>query len=341
MFAAPMFSGHSTHADLRPISERIPTTKHKGDSPAGPAHIGDTVTIDTQPGSLKLTVDKLEFAAGRVMLGDTHSELPTESEKLLIVHYTLENPNASAVPVSGKTVRFTALDEFRKPHEDVPLTATEDGDSLDGPLAPGAKVDAIKVIHVPGHGPLAALLVDPGLADATPLHVEVTGQIAKLPAPYADPQDPTGYTVLPTIAAKMGDSYPVGDCDLTLEKAEYSDDSLLNYSGETPPDSEHVYAVFTFDVVCRNPSGESFGLESFNPELTTADGVQTDPANAPLLNGTLDLALDPELPFDDDRHFRVYFVISTHAAMGSLTVRSGEHGHSYVYDLSDVQKPPD
>jgi hypothetical protein len=336
------FNKQST-ATVKAISERIPkpTAHPKSTSAAGPAHVGETVTIVTDGGPVKLTIDKLELTAGRVKLGDNDRELPNATEKLLVVHYTVVNIAHVPVQVDGKTIRFTALDSVRTPHVDVALAANEDGDLADTTLNPGEKMSAIKVIHVPGRGPIAALLVTPGIVATGPLHVDVTGHVEKLASPYADPQDPSGFTVLPIVSAHIGEAYPIGDCDLTLEKAEFSNDELLNYSGVSAPDSEHLYAVFTFDVNCENPNGVSFGMDNFNPSLLTADGVQTDPANAPLLNGTLNLAFDSDLPYDDDRHFRVYFVLSRHTSMGALTIGASDKGRKYTYDLSDVQKPPE
>lgn len=330
---------------FRPIAEPIPApapVKPKVPGKDGPAHVGETVTIDTDAGALKLTIDKLELSAERFKMGDSAMEMPSAAEKLLIVHYHLQNPNPNDVAVSGSTVRFTALDMDRKPHDDVETAVSEDQeDIVDQPLKSGDSVSAVKVIHVPARGPIAALLVTPGPAEATPMHVDVTGHVDKLAPPYVDPQDPTGFNALPAIEGKIGQTYQVGDCDLTLQDAEYSNDSLLNYTGEDAPDDEHSFAVFTFDVTCRNMSGESFTAGSFNPSLETIDGMQVDPANAPLLNKTLNLAFQSDLTYGDDRHFRVYFVVSKHDSMASLTISAAAGARKYIYDLSDVQRPPD
>lgn len=339
--AAPPNARHGRPIAIKPVEERIPgPAKPKIPGKDGPAHVGEAVTISAETGPLKLTVDRLELQGDRFRIGDTDSEIPSGTEKLLIIHYTLVNPNSTEVSISGKTVRFTALDAERKPHADIADAITEgDTDIFDGPVKAGEKVSLVKVVHVPSRGPIAALLATPGPAGTTEMHVDVSGHVEKLAAPYVDPQDANGFTALPTVAAKIGTTYQVGDCDLTMTDADYSTDPLLNFTGEAAPDSEHLYAVFTFEVTCQKQSGVSFGFDDFNPSLNTIDGLQIDPANAPLLNGKLNLAFESDLQYNDDRHFRVYFIISKHDGMVSLTISAGNGARKFIYDVSDIPKP--
>ena len=338
--AAPT-AHHGRTITIKPVDERIPgPAKPKIPGKDGPAHVGEAVTINSESGALKLTVDKLELQGDRFRIGNTDSEVPSGTEKLLIIHYTLVNPNPTDVAISGKTVRFTALDAERKPHADVADAIVEgDTDIFDGPVKAGDKVNLVKVVHIPSRGPVAALLASPGPTGTSEMHVDVSGHVDKLPAPYVDPQDANGFTALPTVAAKTGTTYQVGDCDLTMTDAQYSSDALLNFNGEAEPDSEHIYALFTFEVTCQKQSGISFGFDDFNPSLNTIDGLQVDPANAPLLNGKLNLAFESDLQYNDDRHFRVYFLISKHDAMVSLTISAGNGARKFIYDVSDIQKP--
>jgi hypothetical protein len=336
---------------LMPVDEPVPKNRHPKPRPvraveshktAAPSIIGQIYTIAGDSGNLNFTLDSLELAADRYKLGDHDNEYPKVDEKLLVIHFTLENPGSTDVAVDGGSVRFLARDAERKLYADAPKAADENtGDLVGGNLPAGGKIDAVKVIHVPAKGPIVALKVTPGPVGVEPFEFLLLGHVPKLSAPFADPKDTTGMTALDTFPAEIGQTYAVGDCDLTLQKAEFTDEPLLNFKGVTGPVRGYHFAVFTFDVVAQVSDGLTFSTDKFNPTLTTEDGLAVDPVSGPLLRGSTDEPFDGNVQYGDDQHFRIYYPVSVHDRLATLTVQATPTSHKVSYDLTSMQPKSD
>jgi hypothetical protein len=328
---------------LRPVNEPIPKTSPAPEKPHPTtlaAKFGQPYSLDGDGWSLNLTLDRVELNSGRYLMGG-NSELPDADEKLVIVHYTLQNPNPSDVPVDGQTVSFAAFDSDKNGHSDLPEAQYEGTDNLVADVLKGKdSANFVKVIHVPAYGAVVALTVTPTPAGVDTLRFDLAGHVSKLPAPYAYPKDATGMTAAEPIPARIGVAYPLGDCDITLVKAEYTHEALLSYNGVFPPEDGDHYALFTFDITCQHSTGMNFNTQNLNPTLTTTDGDSIDPAGAPLLKADDDGApFDTNLSYGVTARFRIYFPVAKSDSLASLTIQATETSHRFSYDLSTMTAP--
>jgi hypothetical protein len=329
---------------LRPVNEPIPKTPPPPAQKPAPtvltAKFGQPYTLDGDGWSLNLTLNRVELSAGRYFLGG-NAEIPDADEKLVIIHYTLQNPNLADVPVDGQSVNFAAIDSDKNGHNDLPEAQYEGTDNLVDDVLKGKETaDFVKVIHVPAEGPLSALTVTPAPAGFDTVQFDLAGHVSKLPPPYADLKDATGMTAAEPIPTRIGVSYPLGDCNITLIKAVFTHEALLSYNGIFPPEDGDHFALFTFEVTCEHSTGMTFTAENLNPTLTSTDGDSIDPAGAPLLKSDDDGApFDTNLSYGVATRFRIYFPVAKSDSLASLTIQTTATSHRFSYDLSSMAQP--
>ncbi|MGO8671081.1 MAG: hypothetical protein ACLQVD_06935 [Capsulimonadaceae bacterium] len=316
---------------LRQVDEPVPKEKPK----VVPPHLGETFTLNGDGWSLDFTLKSVEITARRVRIGPDDSEVPNASEKLVVVHFTLENNSTADVGITGDSIQFTAEEPDGTPHEDVPEAANEDtGDLIDGTLHPKDKINVIKVIHFPAAGPVESVSITPSPTGVKPFRIALAGHVARLSPPFADPADPAGMTALDAVNAKVGDFYPMGDCDLALLKTEYTEAPLLTDKGVQPPDPDYHYVVFTFEVTCQNSAGTTFDSGNINATVNFADDSSDAPTNGPLLDpidGTQ--KFNTKLQAGQTRRFRLFFPIAKSDTLASLDIQADDTSRKFTYDL--------
>ncbi|MHB0935048.1 MAG: DUF4352 domain-containing protein [Armatimonadota bacterium] len=222
-------------------------------------------------GPLYFILKSAEFTTSQVLIGDT-LVVPNAEEKLLVLHFSVQNPEKNEQFVRGDSLRFTVVDAMNVNHE----AYGEWGDAasksvLALSLKPAQKIDAYAVITVPAKGTVPKLLVLPGYEGNGPiLRYDLRGQIAGLPAPIADPADPTGATALEMVPGKVGVAYPYASFDVTVEGFSYSTTPL---EGE---ELEEGARYLFITVLMHNKTTQDVYTRSdtFNPVLTDTDGAE-------------------------------------------------------------------
>jgi hypothetical protein len=193
---------------------------------------GETFTLGKQM-PLNFTLRKAEYSVSRANIGGT-AYFPKGDEKLLVLRYTVQNPQKQPFNYSTSYLTFKAVDANGVTRNYVGDIAREvTGEPLRLTLNPGQKVDGYTVIKVAAYGEVPKLIVGHGYETTTPIiRYDLRDRVAKLAAPFADPEDAKGATRRKMVPAKAGEFYPViDDCDARLDSVAYTTDSL---QGRTP-----------------------------------------------------------------------------------------------------------
>ena len=140
-----------------------------------------------------------EFTTNQVVIGN-QVYVPKANEKLLILHFTVQNPQKTELYVRWDSLRFTAVDKTNTNCE-----GNNDWGDADDPkhsqvamnLKPTQTVNLITPIVVPANSIVPKLMVLPSdEGDGPVLRYDLSGNIKNkvtpLTAPIADPADATG-----------------------------------------------------------------------------------------------------------------------------------------------------
>jgi hypothetical protein len=282
-----------------------------------------------QPLYFRLT--SAEFTVGQVVLGDDIFA-PNEDEKLLVLHFTVQNPDKTAERLARyDCLRFTAFDSANSPY----VSEKGWGDDSDPKhpfvamnLKPSQTVACCSVIRVPAKGPIAKLMIQPRNDNDGPvLRYMFTDQIKALEAPFADPADTSGYTALETVPAEIGTPYPFANWTITVEKFDYSTDAM---DGDKPPAGGRFLMV-TMLVHNSSPNDTNLRYDFFRPTLTDADGLEMKYEG--LVAGSSGVKVAQMLKPGAEMRVRLYIDVAKDAEPKTLVLKEGEHSRNYQFEI--------
>lgn len=292
------------------------------------AEIGKVYSVGATTPRL-FVLKRVEFSVTRVSIANT-DYYPKAQERLLVLHFTVQNPLKAEVGYNWGTLRFTAVDvtNLNRPYcSDVGAEYTKE--RLDISLKPAQKVDAYTVIVVPATGVIPKLIVQP--KDGPVLRYDLRGKVKGLTAPIADPKDTSGITARSEVPAQLATYYPMALLDLRVDEAHYTDAAIRD---ETPADGTH-FLVVTFTVKNQSASEKPIDATTFNITLTTADDAQVE-WNEELLLPTADTQAAATVKHDAELQARIYFEVSKDTRAKSLALREGDDSRTYTFDLSKI-----
>jgi len=238
------------------------TQVQKNPPPGGvPNRVKATVGKATPLGAasrLQFTFQEAEYAIGVQRSPDAATT--SSREKLLIVLYTVRNDSGKDQWVSHKDIRLSAIDTHGRAHEEVGESRVQGTlEPAATILKPGLSIKAYSAIRMPGVGEVRMLLVE-RLRDLGPvLEYDLEGRIRALPAPVADPADPTGSTARTDVPARIGEVYADSTCDFQVERIDRSFEAL--YQGRAPGKGE-VYV--TLLLILENRMARSMPISRGN-----------------------------------------------------------------------------
>lgn len=296
----------------------------------GEGMLGKTYTLGKADNALNFTLRSAEYSLAPVTM-NTYVYSPKASEKLLVLHYTVQNPQKREVSVSYSAFKFTAVDAKDVNHVFGNYVAREgSSDVYSSSLKPAQKIDLYAAFTVPAAGPIPKLIAERG--DGSPVaRYDLRGKVRALTSPFADPADASGASVKAEIPVQAGTFYPMSSLGVKFEGATYSSDKFEGRS----PDSGKRYLVGTFTVKnllgsTAQPVNYSYG--SFKVTLRdTEDGQQT--FGGYLIKPSRDEHAEGTLNAGDEARFRVYFVLPGDLAAKTLSI-SENNSHTYSFDVS-------
>ncbi|GGO30406.1 hypothetical protein [Deinococcus humi] len=296
--------------------------------------IGKTFTLGKGSDAINFTLTGAEFSASRVTIGED-VYIPKADEKLLILRYTVHNPQKEDLRYFYRTLQFTVVDAKDVNHANENYVG-RDGttDRLDITLKPAQKVGAYAVIAVPAAGPVPKLIVNVE-DDKQVLRYDLRGKVKALPAPFADPSDAAKVTALEAVPMKAGVYGPLGYFDLKLDSVAVST-SPIN-GRELENGERNLVAVFTArNGVAKTAEVRSIFSRTFSFKLRDTDGEVTEYDDSPL-KVSRDESTSGSLKPGEEARFRVYFKLPANVKGQSISVVEEEESRALIFDVSGAK----
>lgn len=308
----------STKPVTRPVKG---TTQLPGDN----GQPGTTYTMGRE-GPVNFTLTGAEYRVQRVNIGEL-MYAPGVEEKLLVLHYTVHNPNPEATHYRFDTLNFMAVDSNSINHEYVQAVGKEGTtEALDMHLRPGQKVAAYTVLKVPAKGRVIKLMVSHYSGGAV-LRFPEPKFIGALAAPYGDND---GLDARAEVTAERGQYYPLLGWDVRL------DDLSLSMESPTPEvekEENQQFAIAT--ITLRNNSVDDIRLhpDLFNFTLVTSDDEKVE-YNRYLLKKGRGESADANLKPGEQYTARIFFQIASDLKPKALLASEPE-SRSYLFNLAE------
>jgi len=280
---------------------------------------------------LNVAVNSVEYSPGRIK-ADNEYLWPKPDVKFLVVHYAIQNPLTEAYRVGTRSIDWTAVDAQNENRTQDFVGVEGTNVTLDQDLKPMQTVQCFTEIEVPAKGPVPKLIAAiHGDTEALVARYDLTDKVQPLVAPYADPNDPSGATLVDQVQGTVGNTYMTGPYDLKVDAVNFATDKI----GDEPLPSDQEYCLLTLEYT--NFGDPGYGL-SPNATLKDTDGVSYDPEF-----GTLAATSYREIELKPGRgetaKFRLAFAVPKGVALQSLTLQDEEGGRPVVLDLSAYKAP--
>jgi hypothetical protein len=229
------------------------------------AKIGQTFTLGKNP-AINFTLTGAHYAVERTNIGQD-AYPPAVGEKLLVLDFTVHNPNKFELNYDWGMLGFTAVDAQNVNHEYVSNVGDPASkERLSIVLKPAQKAQVYTAIKVPAKGVIPKLIVK--FTYDGVLRYDLRDQVKELEAPFADPADKTGASALSEITGTPDRYYPLLGYDAKLVKTEFSAGPL----GENAAEEGNRFFITTITFKNAAPYESNYDFGTFVPELLDADG---------------------------------------------------------------------
>ena len=280
---------------------------------------------------LNFTLNSVEYRVEPLTVG-TSVLFPKDTEKLLVLHFTAQNPQKNDMLVNLSSFKFTAVDKIDVNHtfqgdltrEGAPVVYYEN-------LKPAQKVSLMAAWTVPAAGPVPKLIV--AREDGPVVRYDLRG-LAKVPSVFADPADASGSTALAVAPGVIGAGYAVGPFQATVQSARFSTDVMEGHK----PDKGKKYFVATIALkyaVDKAAGKTGYSWATLQYELLTSEGDRVT-FTGNLLKPNRDARAEGDLLPGDEVAYRVYFLLDEVVGVKALRVQYGS-SHSVSVNLSSVK----
>jgi hypothetical protein len=310
----------------------------------GDGQIGQTYTLtdDNGYGPFNFTIKSMEYSVAPINMAPGNSCAPKVDEKLLVIHYRIKNPNKDDFYYSGNPF-FQTVDANNETKDASGNVRREsEHDVIGVQVKPGQGIDdLITYAVVTAKGPLPKVILK---YKRVGTHDEVTrfplgtgaNVVKPIPAPYADPSDPTGATPLAVIPAKIAMPYVAGFFGISLDSVAYAPGPF----GDKTADDGKQFLVATVTVTNKTWDKIYF-KDTLAAILKTDDDEKT--TDYAMLKGKRDEGFDGDEFLPDEPHtIRLLFQIPKDAKAKTLSLaenvdNSGGISRAFLYDLSDLK----
>lgn len=304
------------------------TTQLPGDF----GQLGQTYTIGKSD-PINFTLKSAEYSVVPLTVG-LNTWVPKADQKLLVLRYTVHNPNPKVTNYGWHSLQFTAVDSKDTNHEYI-QAVTREGlkEPLFIDLKPAQKVDVVAAIMVPAEGVVPKLIVQRE-RNAPVIRYDLRGKAQPLPAPMADPADTTGATALAEVPATFGTYYTTGAFDVKLDEVAYTAGPLIKR--EAGDGKRFMTATFTIKNRLTKPVG--YYWSDFLPQLKDADGEKVLYTQA-ILKASRDETTQGELAPGEEARIRFFFPLPENVTGKTLRLTEGKIidarvARAYAFDVS-------
>lgn len=298
--------------------------------------LGTTYTIGVRE-PINVTLTKAEYTINRFAVGN-NTWVPKADEKMLMLHFTLHNPNPRELNLSWASLKITAVDQVDTNRTGI-QAIVRDGtaDPLTVSLKPAQKIEVTTGVIVPAAGVVPKLIVERE-SGAPVIRYDLHQRVKALPSPIADEADSTGATARKQVPAQSGTYYPLGVFDARLDEVGSVDGKILNR--EAGPDKRYYTATYT--IKNRSNFKQRYVWSDFVPELKDTDGEKAYWPQA-ILKAKRDEVTYGELEPGEEARIRFYFPLPKNVEGKTLQLGEGKQVHptvarSFVFDLTTAPK---
>ncbi len=324
----------------------------------GEGQIGTTYSFERSPDypRFNFTLVSAAYSVERLPFKDG-SFTPLKDEKLLVLRYTLQNPTKTDIEITSPyfaKVTFQAVATNNKTYsaDRTPYALMEGGRPAGKPypfadivLKPGQKSETlVAAILIPADVSIPKLVVQRGRVGTKEkvTRFDLRGVIKPLPAPIADPADPSGATARAEIPAKIGDSCVGAFSDFKVESMAYTADAI---GDAAPPDGGKILAV---TASANYGNGAPMTLFTTEDKVTgylkDGDGEKIVAVEEIFKTTRPEPAVIESHSYGDTVRFRILFKVPNGVTPQKLYLRNDSYieggpkdGREYVFDLSGVK----
>lgn len=267
------------------------------------------------------------FTTAPVVFGDNLFTC-TAAEKILLLRFTIQNPNKTDLFVRGDQLTMMVVDAMNVNH-DVHATwgDAEHHQVVDLNLKPGQKIEAYATVNVPAKGIVPKLIVQAGGNDLPVLRYDLHGKLTPLTPPFADPADQSGMTALEEVPAQLGAGYAYHKFNITVEKFE----TVAKAFGEYAPPEDGSFYVATLLIKNAAPTTSFLRGDQITPELTSTDGETLDYRSV-MLFATTDRVIDQDMKIGQEMRVRILFDLPKGVTPQTMTIKE-DTSHVYRYKV--------
>lgn len=307
------------------------TTQLKGSEPK----FGETWTLGrTDPWNF--TLDSAEYIAEQLKIGD-RIWCPKANEKLLVLRFTVHNPQRDEALMRYDTFRFTVVDTKDQNWEGIGDLGADKGkepyEYYNVNMKPAQKAKLLTAVPVPAAGVMPKLIVRG--SDDLVLRYDLRGKVKGFSAPFADPKDSTGLTLLESVPGKIGDYYPVGDFDVKLDEVSTATSGMF---GDLELEEGNYWLIVKLTARNETAAKALLRYDTFQPKLTDEDGVEIERAARTMYSASRNTDLDTNIDPGQEMRFRYAFQVAGDQKLKVFTVQQDEECRAYFYDASSWGK---
>lgn len=287
---------------------------------------------------LNVTLKSADYSIAPISIGN-RTVVPKAEEKLLLLHYTVQNPTPREISYVWSDLLFTAVDSKDINHEYIQTVYREgDREGQAIRLKPGQKIDVATVIIVPAAGVVPKLIIERQKGEPV-VRYDLRGKVTPLPALAADTADTSGATALKIIPARPGIFYPLGVFNTRLDEVAYVDGPLLRR--EPGEGKRWLTAIFTIKNTTNRT--ERYVWSDFLPELRDADGEKSE-YNQSILKASRDEAASDDVAAGEEARIRFYFALPEKVEGKTLRLAEGKKvdvrvARIFAFDLTHAADP--
>lgn len=303
---------------------------------AGDKGVFGTVYSLRKDTPLYFRLKSAEYTTDQIAMGDT-LYVPKSDEKLLVLHFTVQNPQKTEQFVRFDSLNFTAVDSANNNHDgnsDWGDDDAKDHAKMALSLKPAQTINVIAVVTVPAKSSIPKLMVLPGENNGPVLRYTLTpdatappqNKVGALKAPFADSADANGYTALETVPGVVGTAYPYANFDLTIEKYEYSTDAV----GDNTLEEGEKFLFITMLMKNENPAEQYVRWDAVSPTLTSTD--EDELSYVDMFLATANRSFAREIKGLADAKVRMMFKVPKDVTPKTLAIKEGE-SRTYEFEV--------
>lgn len=293
------------------------------------AQFGLTYTLGKRD-PINVTLDSAEYTTETVKLGDAIFSTKAD-QKLLVLHYTLHNPNPRDRGIGWSTININAVDADNTNWRYVTNIGMEGtGQKCNMALKPAQKAKVYAILFVPAKGEIPKVIFES--PEKLVLRYDLRGKVKGLPAPIADPADATGATALEKVPAQTGTVYTMKELQYKLDSVAYSDAMFQGKAAR----KGYRYLIVSGTAKNNQPGSRHLGWSTFATRLIDTDGGEIKRlTNAYYMSrdDVINMNLEP----GQELSFRYVFEVPEKAQIQSYEIKETNQGRTFVYDVSQVQ----